>query len=154
MKTSMAKGNSGNSYKETVCGSRGEDLREDSGAKTARMEKVSAKELGGMDGRAGEVVNRNYDKARSSGSHFARLEDMEDLDRVEMDTEEQVDSAVAARGAESRVELIAALGKGKQTMGSGKSNGLGGVVLKAYHPGLVEGSKSVHLVGNPDGHGV
>lgn len=39
-------------------------------------------------------------------------------------------------------------------MDSGKSNGLRkGLVLKASYLGLMEGSKLVYLVGNPNGQG-
>lgn len=80
---------------------------------------------------------------------------MEDLDGVEMDTQERVESGTAGRGIDSRVESGVAIGKEKQVVeDSDKIHGLGeGLVMKGSHLGLVEGSKTVHMVGNPDGQG-
>lgn len=59
------KGNIGSSDKEIVSGSHGEDHGEYLGAKTVGMEKFLAKQLGGIDGKAGGAVNVSYDRTRS-----------------------------------------------------------------------------------------
>lgn len=79
---------------------------------------------------------------------------MADLDGLDMEMEERVESRVAGRVIDSRMESGAIIEKGKLVKGSGKANGLAkGVVLGASHPSLVEGSKRVQSAGNPNGQG-
>lgn len=88
------------------------------------------------------------------GSRFARLEDIEEPEKEEMETEGRVEIRASGRVIDSRVKSSASVGKGKQFKESGKSIELVKVVvLRASHLGLVEGLKTVQPVGNLNGQG-
>lgn len=139
----------GNEQRRKTSGSQDGDHEESSGVKTIRVEKGKAKQTTGGNELAGGTINANEGDPRSVGSLFAILEADEELEGDEMETEEWEEVRAAAKAKKVRVELVGAVGKRKKAE-SDKANGLEEVVvLKASHPGLVEGSKTVQLNAKP-----
>lgn len=98
--------------------------------------------------------------ARSVGSRFSQLEDMEDLNGLDMEKEDNGAGKQAyVVGVEAKEQSSV---EGREDTNNGASSGSSSiekVVLSASHPDLIEGTKQVwssklEAAGNPTGQGI
>lgn len=131
----------------------GEDNGESSEANRNGKEKSTAKQnTVGKEAVAG-AVRVNYGNPKSMGSRFSRLEVIDEMDGLEMETDEREEADKEGDSNRSNGAGGEA-GKGKQAVNSGKSNALvDRAILKASHPTLTTGSNAINAYKNPSGKG-
>lgn len=117
-------------------------------------EKISTKQNAVSNGVVREAVKVDHGCPKSMGSRLARLETVEEMDGLEMETEGREDSEMDADISGAHINKGVATAKGKQVESSTIPTGTGiSVVLRASHPELIEGSKTVNAKRSPNGQG-
>lgn len=134
--------------KESASGVGGKDLggsqHQRPMIRAAELAAKKAQQVGTIKDNNGAGFNEHNIRARSRGSRFLELDDIEDHDGLDMETDVSMEGIFSGDNNGLNDEVVLPASKEKSDKGTFNASGSGeGFVLVSSHPGLVEGAKRV-----------